>query len=459
MHANDLPPTGSTFLIRGGCVLTLDPGLGDFESANVLVRDGKIVDVGPDVEAPGVPEIDARNTIVLPGFVDTHRHLWQGILRNSVPDADLAEYMSTVHNVLAANFQPEDVYAGNYISALGALNSGVTTILDWSQVQNTPQHSDAAVDALTAAGIRAVFAFGPAAGEAGVLPDDARNIAGRRFASSDSLVTLALAAAGPEVLPADVAAHDWRLAKELDVRVAVHVGVSQYGQHRHLEQFLLDNPVGDRTLFIHGNTLCDTEWQLIADSGGAVSISSAIEMQMGHGTPPIQRALDRGLVPSLSVDVEVSIAGDFFTQMRSAFAAQRVNANELMLRGETAPALLRSHDVVNFATLAGASATGLADRTGSIAVGKQADLILLRTDLINVAPVNDAYGAIVTAMDTSNVDTVMVAGKIRKWRGKLVDVDIEKVCSEARDARERVVRRSGGKTSLLTGVLAEPARI
>jgi cytosine/adenosine deaminase-related metal-dependent hydrolase len=458
---DDRPPEGSTFVIRGGCVLTMDHDLGDFDVADVLVQDGVITDVGPDIEGHGVAEIDAKNTIVLPGFVDTHRHMWQGILRNSMPDADLAEYMKIVNGVLAANFQPEDVYAGNHISAIGALNSGVTTVLDWSQVQNTPQHSDAAIDALLDAGIRAVFAFGPPRGGAGpgdgLRADDARRLAGRRFSGKESLLTLAIAAAGPEVLPVDIAAHDWRLAEELDARVAVHVGTAQYGQHRRLEEFIRTNAVGERTTYIHGGTLCDDEWQMIADSGAAVSISSPIEMQMGHGNPPIQKALDRGLLPSLSVDVEVSAPGDFFTQMRSAFAVQRMGAHDLVLRGKAAPALLRSRDVVDFATRAGAFATGLAGHIGSLTVGKQADVILLRTDLINVAPVNDAYGAIVTSMDTSNVDTVMVAGKIRKWRGGLVGIDVEKVCSTARDARDRVVRRSGGRAGLVTGSLVEPA--
>jgi cytosine/adenosine deaminase-related metal-dependent hydrolase len=242
-----------------------------------------------------------------------------------------------------------------------------------------------------------------------------------------------------------VAKHDWELARKLGIRISVHVGVGAAGKFGKLGEMGRAGLLGPDTTYIHCCTLSDEELQMIADTGGTVSISAPVEMQMGHGMPPVQRCLDRGLRPSLSVDVETTVSGDLFAQMRSVLTLQRAQVNELRLAGKEAPAPLSSRDVMEFATLQGARANGLEHKVGTLTPGKDADVIMLRMDRINVLPVNDPIGVVVRGMDSSNVDSVFNAGQARKRRGQLVDVDIERVKRLAYQSRDYVVQKSGFK--------------
>jgi cytosine/adenosine deaminase-related metal-dependent hydrolase len=226
----------------------------------------------------------------------------------------------------------------------------------------------------------------------------------------------------------------------------VHVGVGAAGQHFKLGEFGRAGLLGPDTTYIHCCTLNDEELQMIADTGGTVSIAAPVEMQMGHGMPPVQRCLDRGLRPSLSVDVETTVSTDLFAQMRSVLTLQRAQINEQRLAGkENLPAVLTSRDVMEFATIEGARANGMESKIGTLTPGKEADIILLRTDRINVLPINDPIGVVVRGMDSSNVDSVFIAGKARKRRGQLVDVDLARVQRLAYESRDYVVAKSGFK--------------
>lgn len=418
------PPRGRV-LLRGGCVLTLDPSIGDFDRADVLLEGATIAAVRPDLDVTGddVEIIDATRMIVMPGFVDTHRHMWQGALRNVSPDGLLSDYTRDITGLARSAFTPEDARIGDLVSALGALNAGITTVLDWSHIGNSPEHTDAAIAGLREAGIRAVYAYGSGAGgPRSRYPDDIRRLRAEHFASADDLLTLAIAAGGNT--------GDWQLAREVGAFVSIHV-VGALGP--------VEAAMGPDVTYIHCTNLPADAWRRIADTGGHVSIAAPIEMQMAHGIPPVQEALDHGIRPSLSVDVETQMAGDMFTQMRTVFALQRMQANERQRQGDArAPALLSVRDVVEFATVRGAVANRLDTRIGTLTPGKQADVILLRADAINVLPLNDAYGAVVLAMDSSNVDTVFVAGRVRKRDGALVGVDLDAVRRDADAARVRI---------------------
>jgi cytosine/adenosine deaminase-related metal-dependent hydrolase len=178
---------------------------------------------------------------------------------------------------------------------------------------------------------------------------------------------------------------------------------------------------------------------MIVDTGGTVSLAVPIEMMMGHGMPPLQRFLDRGLNPSLGIDVETNIAGDMFSQMRSVLALQRATATS---QGR---APITARDVLRYATIEGARANGLDAKVGSLTPGKQADIIILRTDRMNVTPVNDPATAVVTSMDTGNVDTVLIGGRVMKRGGMLLHVDWPAVRRLASDSRDFVIARSGFK--------------
>ena len=444
----------SRTILKGGCVLTLDGALGNFREADVLIDGTKIGAVGPNLQAADAEVIDASEMIVMPGFIDTHRHIWEGILRNIAPDALLDEYFVNILGVLAPVYRPQDAYAGNLVSCLGAIDAGITTLLDWSHIQNTPEHSDACISALKESGLRCVFAYGtpnldmPAWWHDSKLkhPHDIRRIAKQYFSSGDQLMTLALAPRGPEFTTFDVAKHDWELAREIGVRISVHVGVGLAGKQGKLGAMGKAGLLGPDTTYIHCCTLSDDELQMIADTGGTVSLASPIEMQMGHGTPPIQRCLDRGLRPSLSVDVETTMCGDLFAQMRSVLTLQRAMVNEQRLAGkERLPDILTSRDVIEFATIQGARANGLDSKVGTLTPGKEADVIMLRTDRINVLPINDPIGVVVRGMDSSNVDSVFVAGQPRKRDGKLLNVDLARVSKLVYESRDYVVGKSNFK--------------
>jgi cytosine/adenosine deaminase-related metal-dependent hydrolase len=443
--------TAKRTLLKNGCVLTLDSNLGNFTQADVLIEGSKIEAVRPNLAAADAEVIDASNTIVMPGFIDTHRHMWEGILRNIGVDVPLegeVSYLAFILNVLAPVYRPEDAYAGNLVSVLGAIDAGITTVLDWSHIQATPEHADAVIRALQESGIRAVFAYGyPWWKYPDPNQDDwIRDVAKRYFSSKDQLLTLGMAPPGPEFTPFEMAKSQWELGREVDAHITVHVGVGTAGQHGKLAEMGRAGLLGSDTTYIHCTTLNDEEIQMIVDTGGTVSLASPVEMLMGHGMPPIQRFLDRGLRPSLSIDVETNVPGDMFTQMRSVMSLQRCLVFEQVLQGKDhCPDCITTRDVLEFATIEGARANGLEDKVGTLTPGKEADVIMLRTDRINVMPINDPIGAVVWGMDTSNVDSVFIAGKPMKRNGQLVGVDLNRIQKMVYESRDYVVKASGFK--------------
>ncbi|HEY7604470.1 MAG TPA: amidohydrolase family protein [Gaiellaceae bacterium] len=433
--------------IHNGFVVSMDPGIGDVPDADVLVEDGKILEIGRGLAAADAEQIDATGMIVMPGFVDTHRHTWQTPVRGVLPCCTLDHYFAVMLGSVGGHYRPEDVRVGNYAGALEALNGGVTTLLDWSHISNTPDHSDAAIEGLKDAGIRAVYAHGvPTGGEWWAFsdlehPEDIRRIRETYFSSDDGLITLALAARAPGNSNFEVAKHDWELARDLAIRISVHVGMRLTDVHvQHVKNLADLGLLGPDTTYIHCTDSTDEELDLIAESGGRASVAPYVEMLMGHGPPPTGRLLERGVRPSLSVDVVSSVPGEMFTQMRTALVAERIGAFTDTPDVAFAPTL--SHrDVLEFATIDGARACALDDRTGSLAPGKQADIVLLNTAAINTAPMVDPAATIVVFADTSNVDSVFVAGRAVKRNGKLVDADLAGVLRQLEESRNHILSR------------------
>lgn len=441
--------TGQLILIKGGCVLSLDKDIGDFEQADVLVEGKKISAVKPNISAPHAQVIDASKCVVMPGFVDTHRHMWEGFLRNSLPDGSLQDYIALIQKKFGANYSPEDAYIGNLLSTLGCIDVGVTTVLDWSHIQNSPEHTDACIKGLQESGVRSVFAYGYPQTASGnwkdapkqKYPGDIARLRKRYFNSDDQLVTLALASPGGA--PPDIV-QIWRAARDVGARITIHVGVGEFGRSAFLEKVHAIEPLKSDTTYVHACTLNDTEWKLIRDSGGTVSVAGYVEKLMGHGNPPIQKMLDLGMRPSLSVDVETSVPNDFFNQMRSVFTQQKNEVWEKRLAGDkNPPKFLTVRDALEFATVEGARANGLEKKVGSLTPGKEADIILLRHDQLNVMPMNNAVGAVVTSMGPQNVDTVLIAGKVMKRNGKLVGVDMNRLVRLGEQAKARVYKAAG----------------
>jgi cytosine/adenosine deaminase-related metal-dependent hydrolase len=441
------PAQPARTLIKGGVVLSLDREVGDFETADVLIEGGRIAAVRPNISADAAV-IDAANMIVLPGFIDTHHHFYQSQLRNVLPNGVLADYFRDISGAATSQYRAEDAYVGNLIGALRSIDAGITTITDLSQVSNTPEHSDALIKGLEESGIRAIYAYSRGSGPCAKYPGDAERILARHFASADQLVTMALGTA--------IDKEQWLLARQLGLRIFTHVVGGAPGVGPDVLMKLGDQGLmaGDN-VYIHFTNATDAQMRRVKETGGWLSIACPIEMTMRHGMPPIQQALDLGIRPSLSSDVETTMAADMFTQMRSVFILQRALINDRSIKGEKdLPPLLTARDLVELATLQGARVDGLERKVGSLTPGKEADIVLLRTDLPNTLPFNSAYGAIVTAMDTSNVDTVMIAGKVRKRAGKLVGVDLAGIGRQAAASRDYLVDKLGWPRSVLQQTLS-----
>src|ERR671915_1029078 len=421
----------------------MDPEVGDIPTGDVLIEGDTIAAVAPKVRNDA-EVIDASGHIVIPGFVDTHRHTWEAAIRGSAPDATLDDYFVEILDTFAPHYRAEDVYNSNLAGSLECLNAGITTLVDWSHINNTPDHADAAVQGLQDAGLRSVFAFGfpntsiqawwfgpdYTGSVERINGDEARRVRSQYLSDDQGLITMGLATRGTNFCKEDVVRFEWELAKELGINITVHVAMDRFGytkmQLRKLHEMGLLYP---NTTYVHSSHLVPDEWQLVQDSGGNVSLAPQIELQMGHGWAPAQTASDLGIPVGLSSDVATTASSDQFTQMHAIFASERARRHEKAwdedLDGNTpTPDLIDCRQVLRWATLEGAMVAGVEDRTGSITPGKKADLVIIDTKAVNVAPVIDPVGAVVCAADISNVRTVLVDGRVVKDDFRLVaDLD------------------------------------
>ncbi|MGC9541252.1 amidohydrolase family protein [Streptomyces sp. UG1] len=442
-------------LLRGGHVLSMDPDIGDLPQGDVLIEDGRIAAVRPEIGADA-DVLDMTGRIVIPGFVDTHRHTWEAPIRNVAPDATLDDYFVDILDTFAPLYTPEDVYAANLAGSLECLNAGITTLVDWSHINNTPAHPDAAIQGLKESGIRAQYAYGSAntsladywfESKIAMPGDDVRRIRDSYFASDDGLLTMALATRGPGFCVNDVVTAEWALARELDLPITVHVAMGRLaGRFGMVKQLGDMGLLGPDTTYIHCCYLHEDEWQMVADSGGTVSIAPQVELQMGHGWPPVMQAVEHGLRPSLSIDVVTTVPGDMFTQIRAAFGAERarVNADCWKANMPVPDTMLTARQLLEMATLNGAHVAGLEGRTGSLTPGKRADVVAVDATALNVAPVHDAAAAVTLSADVSNVETVIVDGVIHKRDGRLV-ADVDRARRLVQESRDRLLSAKEAK--------------
>lgn len=436
-------------LLKNGWIVSVDPQIGDLPRGDLLIEGDRIAAIAPRLDVGDAERIEAAGMIVLPGFVDTHRHTWQTCVRHRYADIDPQIYFAEMLGAKGAAFRTEDVYVGTLLGAVSALDSGITTMLDWSHVQNSPDHGDAAIQALRDAGIRGVFGHGwPLVdGSAWMFdsalghPQDIRRLRREYFSSEDQLLTLAMAARGPEMARREVWLDDLRLARELGIRSSIHMGAyARNGSVRAVAQMQREGALGPDLTFVHCCFCGRDEIAMMADAGVSASLGVHCEMNaQGIGDIPFDRLLAAGVRPSLSGDTETKCSGDMFTQMRHAFAYYRSWMGGGHSREADAPATLSLRDVLEFATMAGARANGLESKVGSLTPGKQADLVLIRGEDLNLAPVSDAVGAVVLAAHPGNVDSVFVAGRAVKRHGRMLDIDLDALRRRARASQDHVL--------------------
>lgn len=446
-------------LIRGGTLVSMDAEVGDHASADILVADGVIRDIGRDLAAPDGAEIlDAGDMIVMPGLVDAHLHTWQTALRGIAGDWSLTDYGRKMHTGLATHFTPEDLYIANLVGALNQIDSGVTTLFDWCHNNPTPAHTDRAIDALVESGIRAVFGHGtpkPNLGAAGVPTsellhpeDEVRRLRAERFADEDALVTLALCIRGTDLASYEATAHDIGLARKYGAIASAHLGArlphnrkTPDGLFRLAEAGLL----GPDFNAVHANKLGDDELRIMVGAGCSFTMAPEVETQMGHGLPITGRLRELGKAPSVGIDIESNISSEMLWAGRFALQLQRGLDNlALNEAGKEVDAVsLGARDALAWVTIEGARALRMDDRIGSIAPGKQADIILIRKDDLNLFPCNDPVETVLFQSSSANVDTVIIAGRIVKRGGKLAYGDLERQKQALAESGRRLLHDFG----------------
>jgi cytosine/adenosine deaminase-related metal-dependent hydrolase len=494
-------------LLRGGTVLSLDANVGDFERADVLIDGRTIAQIAPNISAGDAEIVDCAGTIVMPGFITTHHHQYETLQRSIIPDGrlqgawPLESYGSVVQNIWTAGripdpatpgryiwdlgrvpYDPEDCYISELVACLSEISEGITCGTDTSQANHTPAHTDAMIKGLMDSGRRMVFDYSGGTDRSaegipfegpGAMNDTTKGVgrlAKTYFSSKDQLVTLGFAG-GPGPAFEGAPYTGWQLGRSFGALINSHGGggaiVSAAADARngmdwsdvtfvHCTRWQ-DNAVAQIGAGNSGypNSSESQRWKIWHDRGAHVSIANIIEMQMGHGMPPFQEALNHGILPSLSPDVDTNMTTDPFSLMRGAFCLQRALANDLAFKesnpgGIPMPQLLTSRQCIEMATIAGAAANRILDKVGTLTPGKEADIIVLDARNINTWPMNNVPGTIVTMMNPRHVRHVLIAGKVVFWKGALVGWNVDALLRQIEQARERVLARINGPAKVGT---------
>lgn len=425
-------------IVRGGYVLTM--ARTNYTSADVLIDGDTIAEVGPDVDALDAEVVDASDAIVMPGFVDAHRHMCDSLLRNSGSGGEARAGTCTAH------YEPDDVYAATLVGLLGAVGAGITTVVDWFAAGSGRRHLEAALQAHADAGIRSVLVMAPPAGGGEEGPRWIPSL------PAEAPPLMKLAAGSPDLRrdTLDSLVRDWAQARELGLRIHAHAATSPSDRGviaAAAERGLLGPDVN----LTHCSHLDDADLDALESTQTTVSLTPSSDTASGLGAPPIQELIDRGIRPGLGVDTERIAPGDMFAPMRATISLQHARHFDLKLAGKAGlPNLMTTRDVIRYATVDGASAAGLGGVTGVLEPGRQADLVVLRTDRPNIFPINDPIGAVVWGMDTSNLDWVFVAGKAHMRNGVL-EADVERARNLATTAHKRVAAAAGSLTGAAPG--------
>lgn len=449
-------------LFKGATILPMDGGSADLPAGDLLVEGDRIAAIAPALAVDDAQVIDASGTVLCPGFVDTHRHTWQTPLHGVRTDWNLLDYMTFIRGMYCVCYEPEDAALANWVGALEALDSGITTLVDHSHLQLSQEHSDALAQGLIRSGIRGIFCYGtyrnlaykPGQDESelpgllrevnGPLDDwhrrNALRVRDRFFGDPSARVRFGIASREFEtLLEPDSMLEELRWARTLDPqRISIHVGMSANEPLNVVRELHRARAIGPDLLFIHGNHLADEELQMVVDGGA--SISSAVEIETTYGAwPVVDRFTAMGGRSSICIDATIDLAGDMFGPMRAllnTWRLQRSLENRLRMTRK-----VHQKRVLEIATSHAARAIGLDDITGSLEVGKKADLLLLRIDGLGSAPMWDPYAAVVNYGNPNLVDTVMVDGRIVKRHGRLVGIDWPSVRAALERSQEGIRRR------------------
>ncbi|WP_336924128.1 amidohydrolase family protein [Aquipuribacter sp. SD81] len=446
--------TSPGIVFRGGTVLPMDLARSVLPDTDVLVVGDRVEAVGPSLDVPtGTEEVDASGGVVMPGMVDTHRHMWQTAMRGYGADWTLTQYFVWYYLEHGRHFRPEDIRAGNLLSAAESLDAGVTTTVDWSHGLQSVEHAEAAVDALRSVPGRFVLAYGNIqAGpwEWSASPDFRAFV--ERFPRSDLLgLQMAFDVTGDPAFPERAA---FEVARDLDLAVTTHAGVWGATNDDGIRLMHENGFMEPRTVYVHAATLSHDSYHRIAATGGSVSVATESEQSCGQGYPPTWALREHGIPVSISMDTSVWMSGDLFSAMRTTLGADRSREHmEAHRKGDTVTHChLRADQVVEWATRGGARALGMDDVVGSLEPGKKADVVLLKNDHSPVSfPLLNPYGHVALQAQRSDVHTVVVDGRVVKRDGRLVGVDLPSIRREVEATLEHL-RGSMGEEAWQAGM-------
>src|ERR1700728_759511 len=438
-------------LFKGGTVLTLDPKGPNLPIGDVLVDGDRITALGASLQVDDVQVIDAADSIVMPGLIDAHHHMWLGVMRRMMPDVDdLFAYIDVVANTLGAHYRPLDMFLSTRLTAVASLDAGITTIIDACHSSRSPAHSDAALEALDNAGIRALHMVGAAMDKKAStahLPADLKRLAGNWNHGGLGRVGLF----------GQLNLDWWNVARGLDMRILTEfIGdLAKLGP-----EFAEAGVLGPHNIFNHCTRVPLQTWKLLADAGVNITVNPRSDALFGFDDESFayQQAIDHDLTPALGIDLDTAFGSDLFGEMHALFGQQRSAMRYRRFRGEAnVPAPISVKAVLEAATVNGARAAGLEREIGTLTPGQQADIIMVRTHGAAVFPVTNAIGTIVQAVERSDVDTVMVAGEIRKRGGALVGVDVVRLRTEVDASRDYLLAVSGNRADLFGTAAASKA--
>ncbi|NKZ07419.1 amidohydrolase family protein [Actinomadura latina] len=444
---------GRPLVLRGGMVLPMTDGREVLDRADVLIEGDRISAVGPDLPVPdGTAEIDASGGIVMPGMIDTHRHMWQTAMRGYGADWTLTQYFVWYYLEHGKRFRPEDVHAGNLLAAIEAIDAGVTTVVDWSHGLQTPDHADAAVDALRSVPGRFVLAYGniQAPPAEWTATPEFRALAGKLTGGDMLGFQVAFDVVGDPSFPEKPA---FEVARELGLPVTTHAGVWGATSDEGIKQMHDHGFMTPETVYVHAASLSADSYHRIAATGGSISVSTESEQSAGQGYPPTWVLRNHDIPVSLSMDTSVWWSGDLFSAMRTTLGADRCRMHlEAHGRGDTVThCTLRADQVVDWATRGGARTLGR-DDLGSLAPGKKADVVLIKNDHSPVSfPVLNPYGHVAFQAQRGDVHTVLVDGRVVKHDHRLLDADLAAARREV-EATVEYLRSSMGEEAWAAGM-------
>ena len=442
-------------LIRGASIITMD-AQGDLPQGDILITGETLTEIAPRIHVDDAEVIDGSGYIVIPGLVNAHMHTWQTALRGLASNWTLLEYFRKMHAGLATVFEPQDLYIATLVGALNQINCGTTTLADWCHNNPTPQSNDAAIAGLLASGIRAAFFHGtpkpdPLPGQRPFweVPHPRAEIERLLKAHQGRpLLSVQAAVLGPHYSTLDVAMHDFAMAKELGLIASLHQGGGPARTPDGWDKLEAAGLLGDHINIVHGHALSDEQLKRFCELGMSFSAAPESEMTQGHGYPITGRLRTFGRAPSLGVDLESSISGEMLVQARVALGMQRSldNAAHRDLHGSVpSTSTVTTREALSWVTIEGARMLNQADRIGSLASGKQADLVMIRATDLNMQPVHDAVNSVVMQTSLANIDSVMVAGQWKKRGGQLLGVDLQ--------PHLRALQQSGEKIALALGLV------